>query len=86
MCLLVNMNESKSPAALSRAHAGPHQVDVTELIQPEGVDGRCDAGEVVGLEACGAASHRRRQPGQDPAVHRTLLPAQLCPEAQPVST
>jgi len=61
-----------------RVHSGgPHQVDVTELVQPEGVDGRGDAGEVVGLEARAADPHRRRQPGQDPPVHRALLAAQL---------
>lgn len=45
-----------------------YQVYITELIEPEVVDGSGDGWEVVGLEASVTESNSSTQPGQDPPV------------------
>lgn len=45
-----NLFEINGPGLLSGLKV-PYQVDITELVQPEVVDGGCDGWEVVGLEA-----------------------------------
>lgn len=54
-----------------------YQVDVTELVQPEVVDGGGDGWEVVGLKAGVTVSNSSAQPGQNPPVWHTLLSIQL---------
>lgn len=51
----------------------PYQVDVTELVQPEVVDGGGDGREVVGLEAGVTECNSGAQPGQNPPVRYALL-------------
>ena len=45
-----------------------YQVDITELVKPEVVDGGGDSREVVGFEASITESNSSTQPGQDPPV------------------
>lgn len=57
--------------------SAPYQVDITQLVQPEVVNGRCDGWEVVGPERSIAQSHSCAQPRENPPVRYTLLSAQL---------
>lgn len=54
-----------------------YQVDVAQLVQPEVVDGRGEAREVVGLERGVAEGDGGAQPRQNPPVGDALLAAQL---------
>lgn len=58
-------------------HPASHQVDITELIEPEAVLGSGDSWEIVGLEALVAKPHRLSQPAADPAVHQALVASRL---------
>ena len=55
----------------------PHQVDITELVEPEAVLGSGDSWEVVGLETLVAEPHSFSQPAADPAVHQALVASGL---------
>lgn len=47
----------------------PHQVDVTQAVEPEGVDAGGDHVQLVGLEGLFTLQHGAVQPGADPLVH-----------------
>lgn len=65
-------------ARLPPSHsAPPHQVDITELIQPEAVLGGGDSWEVVDLETLVAEPHGLSQPTADPAVYQALMASRL---------
>lgn len=67
------------------AHSvSPHQVDVTELIEPEAVLGSGHSWEIIGLETLVAKPHGLSQPAADPAVHQALVVSRLG-EKEPVS-
>lgn len=57
--------------------APPHQIDITELVEPEAVLGSSDSWEVVGLETLVAEPHSLSQPTADPAVHQALMAYRL---------
>lgn len=46
----------------------PHQVDVTQLVQPEVVDCGGDTWEVIGLEASITETNSGTQSGKNPPV------------------
>lgn len=59
-----------------------YQVDVTQLVQPEVVNGRGEAGEVVALERSVAESDGGAQSRQDPPVGDALLATQLTTQVE----
>lgn len=59
-----------------------YQVDVAQLVQPEVVDGRGEAREVVGLERGVAEGDGGAQPRQNPPVGDALLAAQLTTQVE----
>lgn len=60
-----------------RALGDPYQVDVTQLVQPEVVDGSCNCWEVVRFECSITQTNSCAQSGQNPPVWYALLSAQL---------
>lgn len=62
-----------APAPLSSSH----QVDITELVEPEAVLCGGDSWEVIGLETLVAEPHGLSQPAADPAVHQALVASRL---------
>lgn len=56
---------------------GTHQVDITELIQPEVEDRRGDQREVVLGKATVCIVNGNRESTQDPLVHEGLLAREL---------
>lgn len=54
-----------------------YQIDVTQFVEPEVIDGRGDPREIVGLESGLALDHGGTEAGQDPAVRNILLATQL---------
>ena len=47
----------------------PHQVDITQAVDPEGVQGRCDSVQLVGFEGLLTLCHCAVESGADPPVH-----------------
>lgn len=70
------------PVAAVVAVRPSYQVDVTQLVQPEVVDGRGEAREVVGLERSVAEADGGAQPRQNPPVGDALLAAQLTTQVE----
>lgn len=60
-----------------RALGDPYQVDVTQLVQPEVVDGSCNCWEVVRFECSITQTNSCAQSRQNPPVWYALLSAQL---------
>lgn len=54
-----------------------YQIDVTELIQPEIVDGSGDCGKIVGLESAITQCYCCAQTRQNPAIRDTFTATQL---------
>lgn len=50
-------------------HDASHQVDVTQVVDPEGVQSRCDRVELVGLQRLLALDYGAVESGADPAIH-----------------
>lgn len=61
-----------------------YQVDVTQLVEPEVVDGGGDAWEIVGLERSVAESDGGAESRQNPSVGDALLTAQLTAQVEHV--
>lgn len=49
--------------------SAPHHVDVTQAVDPEGVQRRCDRVQLVGLEGLLTLNHSTVESGADPALH-----------------
>lgn len=73
-----------SPVTAVVAVRASYQVDVAQLIQPEVVDGRGEAREVIGLERGVAEGDGGAQPRQNPPVGDALLAAQLTTQVESV--
>lgn len=73
-----------SPVTAVVAVRASYQVDVAQLVQPEVVDGRGEAREVVGLERGVAEGDGGAQPRQNPPVGDALLAAQLTTQVESV--
>lgn len=71
-----------SPVTAVVAVQASYQVDVTQLVQPEVVNGRGEAWEVVALERSVAESDGGTQSGQDPPVGDALLATQLTTQVE----
>ena len=71
-CFLSLKHTSAAPS-----YVPAHQVDVTELVEPEVVDGCGDKGEVVLLEALVGIVHSNCEATQDPPVHGGFLSCEL---------
>ena len=54
-----------------------YQVDITEFIEPEVVDGSCDHGKVVLFEPSVGIVNGNRETTKDPSVHDGLFPCEL---------
>lgn len=54
-----------------------YQINVTQLIEPEVVDGRGDCWEVVLLESVSTEGHGSTEAGQNPPIGHALTAAQL---------
>lgn len=46
-----------------------HQIDITQAVDPEGVQGRGDHVQLIGLKGLLTLHHCAVQPGADPLVH-----------------
>lgn len=54
-----------------------YQINITQFIEPEVIDGRGDCWEIVGLEPISAERHGSAEAGQNPPIRHTLSAAQL---------
>lgn len=53
---------------LCESHA-PHHVDVTQAVDPEGVQGRCDCMQLIGFKVLLTLHYCAVESGADPLVH-----------------
>lgn len=53
---------------LCESHA-PHHVDITQAVDPEGVQGRCDSMQLIGFKGLLTLHYCAVQSGADPLVH-----------------
>lgn len=55
----------------------PYQINITELVQPEIVNGSGDCRKIVGLESVITLRYCCAQTGQNPAIRHTFTATQL---------